>query len=244
MTSSIRGLRSYHLVVSLQLAALLLHPNQAPAGASECLVPVPTKTPPSVFVLLYATKRPGVTNVEEYRRQQANAFRDSFAAYSALREPKVAELKVIKEQAKPADWLMEHLRIDFIDDTGIFKLYLAGGSPEEQAIILNAIVKGHDQEYERPLRKDWERSLEVYMKSLPGHIASLKSSEVMLNPDELARIPKQLNRDEYIKSIEKEIANKKNAVKKTEEGIANAERWLRVLPLVKVLEWAEVQAAK
>jgi hypothetical protein len=126
------GLSFYCPFQSVLMAVILL-----PQGKVIAEAPVPEpKAPPSVFVLLYVTKKPGVTNLEEYRKAQAGAFKGYVAAVLALKEPKVAQLKIIKEQAKPADWLGERLRIDFLDDTGMFRLSLAGGSPEEQAIIL------------------------------------------------------------------------------------------------------------
>jgi hypothetical protein len=109
---------------------------------------------------------------------------------------------------------------------------------------VNAIVIGHDLWVEKELRKNWEKMLESYKKHLPGLQASLRTSEAMLSPDELDRLPKQINRDEFVKSVKEEIANKKSAVKGTEESIENAERWLRALPLIKVLEWAEPPAPK
>lgn len=226
------------------VAVIALMQSKAAIDAHESSAPVPTKEPPSVFVLVYVSKHPGVANLDEYRRKKAGSLKSPSILNAALKEPKVAELKVVKEQAKPADWLAEQLRIDEVGDTGMFKLHLAGGSPREQATILNALMRGYDRLYYQRERTYWADTLEVYKRSLPGEVASLRSSEARLSPDELANLPKQLNRDEYVKSMEKEIANKKNGIKKTEEGIENAERQLRVLPLIKVLEWAEVPARK
>jgi hypothetical protein len=243
MTTPQSGLSFYRPIQAVLLAALLLVQSQTTAVAREAPVPAP-KSPPSVYALLYVARNPGVTNLEEYRKERANSFKGSSLAILAMQDPKVRELKIIKEQEKPVDWLKGRLRTEYLEGTGVFKFFMEGSSPEEQAIILNAIMKEYDRHHEQPDRKVWERHLEAYKKSLPGDQASLKSSEAMLSPDELARLPKQLDRDEYIKSIEKEIANKKAAIKKTEEGIANTERLLKAWPLIRVVEWAEAPAPK
>lgn len=183
-------------------------------------------------------------DLETYRQATVTVFKGGTGARLALRDPKVAALKVIKEQEKPADWLAERLQTEFLGDTGVFKLTLVGVSPEEQALILNAIVKEYVRDYEQFLPKRWTEAVEHNKSWLASCRASLKNSEAMLNEGELTRLPPQIDRGEYVKAIKMEIDDRKAAVKKMEKALEESEKMLKALPLVRVIEWADAPPSK
>jgi hypothetical protein len=211
----------------------------------EQATPPEGKSPPSIYAVLYVAKKPGVSDLEKYRLEQAASFKNIPVLYIALREPKVAGLKVVKGAAKPADWLREHIQTQFVDNSGHFRLSLTGASPEEQAILINAIVKAHLGR-EEPVQKLLIESVKVYKASLPSYRRDLKEKERWLTKEELAKLPEQIriNPDDYVKSIRKEIECIKASIKKIENDIEDDQRMLQAMPWVRVVQWAEVPESK
>lgn len=58
---------------------------------------------------------------------------------SALSEPQIFSLKMVREQEVPAQWLAGQLNVDVVDRTTV-KISLAGAKPDQQAAIVNAVV--------------------------------------------------------------------------------------------------------
>jgi hypothetical protein len=214
------------------------------ARAQEA-TPSEAKSPPSIFALLYVVEKPRVADLDKYRRAEAASFRSLSVIYTALKEPKIADLKVIKAAAKPADWLREHIQTEFVDKDGRFRLSVSGASPEEQVMLINALAKAHLR-LEEPHRKNLMESVKMYKESLPLSRARLKEKEAWLSKDELDKLPAQIriNPDDYIKSIKKEIEYMKASIKKTEKDIEDDEKNLKAMPWVRVVKWAEVPSSK
>jgi hypothetical protein len=203
------------------------------------------KSLPSIYALLYVAKKPGVTDLDRYRREQAASFKSIPVLYTALKEPKVADLKVVKAAAKPAEWVRKHIQTEFADKDGHFRLTVTGASPEEQVILVNAIAKAHLR-LEEPDREILLNAVKIYKDSLPGYRARLKEKEAWLSKEELAKLPEQIriNPDEYVKGIRKEIEQQKATIKKTENDIEDDEKLLDAMPWVRVIKWAKVPESK
>jgi hypothetical protein len=203
------------------------------------------KSPPSIYALLYVAKRPGVTDLDTYRREQAASFKCKSVLYTALKDPKIADLNVVKTAAKPADWLQDHIQTEFVDKDGHLRLSVTGASPEEQAILVNAIAKAHLR-LDEPHREILLNAIKNYKDSLPGYRASLKQKETWLSKEELAKLPQQIriNPDDYIKSIKKEIEYIKAGIKSTEKNLEDDEKLIEAMPWVRVVKWAEVPKSK
>jgi hypothetical protein len=203
------------------------------------------KSAPSIYALLYVATKPGVTDLDSYRRDQAASFKSIPVLYGALEEPKVADLKVVKAAAKPADWLRAHIQTEFVDTDGHFRLSVTGASPEEQAILVNAIAKAHLR-MEEPLREILLKAVKSYKDSLPSYRAGVKEKEAWLSKEELAKLPEQIriNPEDYIKGIRKEIEHQKATIKMIEKDIEDDEKLLEAMPWVRVVKWAKVPESK
>lgn len=74
-----------------------------------------------------------------YLKTQAGLLRSHFVLTAALRDPEVAALPMLKEQADPVRYLEEELQIDFSDGSELIKPKLAGDDPRAITLIVNAI---------------------------------------------------------------------------------------------------------
>src|SRR5262245_60015536 len=183
----------------LFLVALTFAMGAKEIAASHAPAPVAGgKARPTLYALLQVVRRPGVSTSEAYHREAAVFKKSKFPiVYPVLEDPRVRRLKLIKEQAKPHVWLMDHLRIDFFDDTGVFKLSLDGGTLEEQAIILNAILQVSSRVQEKR-QKAVADTIETLKKTLASDKAGIAQMEKLLTDGTVDRLPPQINRAQYI----------------------------------------------
>jgi polysaccharide biosynthesis transport protein len=74
-----------------------------------------------------------------YIKTQANLIRSHFVLTAALRDPVVAALPMLREQADPVRFLEEELKIETQEGSEIIKISLSGEDPRACAMIVNAI---------------------------------------------------------------------------------------------------------
>jgi hypothetical protein len=219
----------------LFLVALSLALGARDSTASAAPAPGAVKPRPAVYALLQIVKRPGVSTPEEYSRN-ASVFKDVLIVYPVMEDPKILALKVIKQQAKPHTWLMDHLRIEMFEDTGVFKLSLDGGTLQEQAIILKAVLQISFHEQEKT-QKRFAKTIQGMKDLLPSDKAGIAEMERWLTQAELNRLPPQINLAQYVNDVLKSIESHKASLKKREKQIEEFEQSLRLMPHIRILEW-------
>ena len=77
---------------------------------------------------------------ETYRKTQAALLRSRFVVAMALRRPGIADLKTVKEQQDPAEWLFRTLDVVTPDNSELIQVRLRGDDPAEIAKILGAVT--------------------------------------------------------------------------------------------------------
>lgn len=82
---------------------------------------------------------------EQYKQTQARLLKGFFVLQSALRQPEVARLELIRQQAKPVEWLEKNLHVSS-PGTEFLRLTLRGDRSKEAATILNAVVDAYMKE--------------------------------------------------------------------------------------------------
>jgi hypothetical protein len=82
---------------------------------------------------------------KEFQQQQAVLAKRRSILEEALKRPDVAELKVVKEQKDPVDWLQKNLHVDF-PSPGILRIGMSTGKPEESATLVNAVTDAYLQQ--------------------------------------------------------------------------------------------------
>jgi hypothetical protein len=83
---------------------------------------------------------------DEYCRTQAAMVKSRLVFTAALRDPKVANLDILAEQADPLAWLEKNIKVDFNLSPEIMRISLEGHQPEEQQVLVDAIVKAYLEE--------------------------------------------------------------------------------------------------
>ena len=53
---------------------------------------------------------------------------------------------MIREQARPAEWLAENLQVQFLQGTEVLQISLEGQDPEELARLVNAVTNTYIEE--------------------------------------------------------------------------------------------------
>ncbi len=75
-----------------------------------------------------------------YLKTQLFEVKSRFVINTALGQPKIGELKMIREQARPAEWLADNLQAQFLPGTEVMQISLDGQEPDELARLVNAIT--------------------------------------------------------------------------------------------------------
>ena len=82
-------------------------------------------------------------NYEVYKRTQKELIRNRFVLNSALRNPKVAQLPVIKQQVNPVDWLQDQISVSYPGDAEILEISMRGEFPDAVAALVNAVCDAY-----------------------------------------------------------------------------------------------------
>jgi hypothetical protein len=122
-----------------------------------------------------------------YMETQVALMKTRLVLNSALRDPKVANLPAIKDQEDPLNWLENQLKVAAVPRTGIVRVAFKGGRPEDQALLINAVVQAYLTE---TVQKE-ARTKEVRMKFLKSYYAEFDSS-LTDKRETLRRIQKDL----------------------------------------------------
>ena len=83
---------------------------------------------------------------QRYQRSQLVQLKSRFVINTALQQRGISELKMIREQARPAEWLAENLQAQFLPGTEVLQISLDGKYPEELARLVNAVTNTYIEE--------------------------------------------------------------------------------------------------
>ncbi len=95
-------------------------------------------------IVMFNTKDASAqANYEVYKRTQKELIRNRFVLNSALRNPKVAQLAVIKRQVNPVDWLQDQIVVSYPGDAEILEISMRGEYPDAVAALVNAVCDSY-----------------------------------------------------------------------------------------------------
>lgn len=114
--------------------------DESPKYTASALLRVSAQERPLVFQTM-DRDLPGDFDV--YKRTQQQLLKSRFVLAAALRQPKIAQLRIIRSQADPIAWLGSKLQVDFPGDAEILEVSLAGDDPESLAALVNAVVEAY-----------------------------------------------------------------------------------------------------
>ena len=131
---------------------------------------------------------------EEYQRFQKSQLiqlRSRFVINTALQQRGINELKMIREQAKPADWLAQNLQAQFLQESEVMHISLDGKYPEELARLVNAVTKTYIEEV---ANGDLKRRVE--RQKLLQKLSNAKFAELKNRRDALRTLAQRAGSDD------------------------------------------------
>jgi polysaccharide biosynthesis transport protein len=99
---------------------------------------------------------------EIFKNTQKQLITSPMVLRTALKQPGISDLEVIKKQKDPLDWLGRNLQVTTPANAEIMQVSLSGASPEELATLVNAVVDAYMAEVvdaDRRVREDRIREL-------------------------------------------------------------------------------------
>jgi hypothetical protein len=221
------------LLVGQTLAAPALAPD-APD--------VPPKTPPSIYALVFAAKRPAKEQSGRGQQMPYEAAHCRSVLDTVLRADTVSRLTVVRKQKNARTWLEKNLRVDSLDDTGVLRISLAEGSPAEQVAIVNAVAKAYHQEATDRIRRSHEDVIAHDAKTCAIIREKVRVTELQLmklngvkvkDDDEGERIIERRN------GLARSVGRWKEIIEDLEAKIREDREYLRKPPVI-ILESAEL----
>src|SRR5271157_6045840 len=110
-----------------------------------------------------------------YQKSQLVQIKSRFVINTALQQRGINELKMIREQARPADWLAEKLQAQFLQGTEVLEISLEGQDPEELARLVNAVTNTYIEEVANGDLKRRVQRRELLKKLSNTKLAEMKS---------------------------------------------------------------------
>lgn len=145
---------------------LLMLTSQTLAGTAP-ISTTPSKKSPSIYALVFVEKRPGLQEIScrnRHMKYEAAHCTHGDASVGILRTDSISRLTVVRKQKDAPRWLREHIRVDSLEDTGVLRIWLAAGTPEEQVVIVNAVAKAYVDEANERTRKWYEVDIDTKSK--------------------------------------------------------------------------------
>jgi capsular exopolysaccharide synthesis family protein len=118
--------------------------------------------------ILGSTKT-GMGEFAMYQQGQKALITGRLVIAAALRDPKIRELRIVRQQSEPVSWLQRELKVDFKSGPEYMRLTLKGDNPEELETLVSAIVDAYLKDY--ATRED---------KKLREHLAQLRELQEKL----------------------------------------------------------------
>ncbi|MEZ6070282.1 MAG: polysaccharide biosynthesis tyrosine autokinase [Pirellulales bacterium] len=150
------------------------------AGAAYFLVPV--KTPVEAFVLISREQQHIVGNESRVRDPfEFNQFRLSQAAQittptvlvAALRDQRVSQQPLLKEQEDPIKFLQDNLQVTFPGDSELMRIAMTSEAPEQAEVIVNAVLEQYMDKVANRIRNERAVRIQNLEKALRDANAEL-----------------------------------------------------------------------
>ncbi len=176
---------------------------------------------------------------EQYREDMREGFSIDEHAWIVLRFSPAANLRVVRTQKDTQAWLRKSLHADYVGETDILRVWLTDGSLQEQAAIIDTIIRDFLQYIERDRIPFLKLDIATARRDISACLQVLDSAETELlklnnvvpaNMDEMESIWLQR------KSLEELIAAEKKAITSDRYIIERDEAALHTLP--RIIKWA------
>jgi capsular exopolysaccharide synthesis family protein len=121
----------------------------------------------------------GKADFTTFQQTQVGVIKGQLVLNTALRDPKVAALKDVREQADPVSWLEKEVRVEFPNGPEIARVSISSDDPEACKALADAVVNAYLQEVtnqEKKERKNRLKELEDICKKYDDRVKSLRAA--------------------------------------------------------------------
>ncbi len=154
-------------------------------------------------VLVFRTMdRDPPDDLEVYQGAQAQLLKSRLVLGAALRQPEIARLPVIREQADAVDWLAGQIEVNFPGKAEIMEVSLGGDDAEAAAAVVNAVVDAY-----LAVAVEAQRDRRAERLSKLREVYAARESELRKKRGDLKRLAEQLaTSDTSSPSLKQQIA--------------------------------------
>jgi RNA polymerase sigma factor (sigma-70 family) len=138
-------------------------------------------------LLFHGRRAAGDGDPSTYRRTQAVLLKSRSTLQAALQRKETKGLAIIQSKADPVRWLGQNVEAVFLENTGVLRVSLREGRPEERATLINAVVEQYLNEVVYSEQREKEQRVAEVDKLLSVRDDSLKQKR-----DALSRLSRQL----------------------------------------------------
>jgi succinoglycan biosynthesis transport protein ExoP len=148
-----------------------------------------------------------------FQKTQTELIRSRYVLGPASRDPRVTNLRIIREQPDPAEWLERQIQVSFPSGSELLVISMTSANPDELEPIVNSVVEAYMVtvvEEEHKARSDrleqLRKMLEAYRKELKSSRESIRKSADQLGSDDKATlVMKQGFMLENLHQLEREL---------------------------------------
>jgi hypothetical protein len=145
---------------------------------------------------------------EAFRQGQAALIRSRFVLDAALRNPKVAELKLVKQKTDPLAWLEKEIVVDLPKGTPLLRIGMTGPEPAQLVEIVKAVGQVYlreiiDRENNKKLDRlerltrlhaKWDEKRQAKRQALHDVRRALTDPPTKMSEEEIPEIKRELRR--------------------------------------------------
>ncbi|MGO9815431.1 MAG: polysaccharide biosynthesis tyrosine autokinase [Isosphaeraceae bacterium] len=128
---------------------------------------------------------------QRYQKSQLIQIKGRFVINTALGQRGISDLNMIREQARPAEWLTENLQAQFLQGTEVLQVSLDGKDPVELARLVNAVTNTYIEEV---ANGDLKRR--VQRRELLKNLSNTKFAEMKSRRDALRTLAQRAGSDD------------------------------------------------
>ncbi len=81
-----------------------------------------------------------------FQRHQMAMVKTRLVLNSALNQPKVADLLIVRMELEPLDWLEREIKVDFSQSPNIMQISMTGEEPDQMVTLVNAVREAYLRE--------------------------------------------------------------------------------------------------
>ncbi len=167
-------------------------------------------------------------------------YRGNCVLDQALDDPEIVNLQLEKKHPDAKDWVDRNLRSDYLGNTPVLRIWLADGSPEEQVVILNALLRTYlrddvdqDRNWMTSLMDGWKKKRDLHLSLMSKEEAELLELSKVVPRDEDEQRTLEFRRAQ----LRNGFPIRKETVRELQLRIDKQQDRIRSLP--HVLKWSE-----